>query len=86
MKNPELVERLMSEASAGVSSNVPLVVALEFRRDQYGLSQRQFARILGIQPSHYSEFISGERGLSLRALRRACAIGVPANVLLQGKG
>lgn len=82
-KKSDLISRLLAEANAGISSKVSLIDALEFRRQMYGLSMSQFAQVLGMQPSHYSEFLSGDRGLSLRVLKRAHAIGVPAKVLLQ---
>lgn len=57
--------------------------ALRFRQDQYGWSQKKMAAALGIQASHYSEILSGKRNLSLKAVKRAYAIGVPASVLLR---
>ncbi len=76
------IERLKHEANAGIKSQVTATEALEFRREQYGLTQAEFAEILKIQPSHYSEFINGKRELSKRAIRRAVAIGVPAECAL----
>jgi transcriptional regulator with XRE-family HTH domain len=83
--NKELIDRLIREADAGVPSEVSLLEALEFRRGQYGLSQRQFARVLGVTPANYSRFVNHGRGLSLQVLRRAYAIGVPASILLGRK-
>lgn len=78
-----MILRLLTEAKVGVAADVRIADALEFRRDQYGLTQREFAAILGLQNSHYSEIISGKRRLTLGATKRAFAIGIPANVLLQ---
>lgn len=64
-----------------IGVNIPS--ALEFRRDQYGLSQQEMADILGIEASHYSEIIHGKRELPKAAMCRAYDIGVPASVLLQ---
>lgn len=80
---PAMILRLHAEAQVGVAADVRVADALEFRRDQYGLTQREFAAILGLQSSHYSEIINGKRRLTLGATKRAFAIGVPANVLLQ---
>lgn len=80
---PAMILRLLTEAQVGKTADVRIADALEFRRDQYGLTQREFAAILGLQNSHYSEIINGKRRLTLGATKRAFAIGVPANVLLQ---
>lgn len=89
----ELIARLTEEADTGTvatvamsgrEERVSLITALEFRRDQYGLTKAEFARILGMHRSNYSDFTSGGRcGFPLSARKRAYAIGVPANVLLQ---
>ena len=81
--------RLISEAEKGKATDVTIPNALEFRRDQYGLNQTEFAAVLGLNGSHYSEIVRGKRSLPIEATRRAFAIGVPADVLLQptkGKG
>lgn len=57
--------------------------AVEFRREAYGWTQGRMAKALGIAGSHYSEFVSGLRGLPKGALCKAFEIGVPADVLLQ---
>ena len=56
--------------------------ALAFRQEQYGWTQAQMAKKLGIQASHYSEILSGKRKLPYEAACRAFRIGVPATVLL----
>lgn len=78
----KLIDRLIHEADIAVIGNVSAVAALEFRRDQYDLTQAQFAKVLNMQPSHYSEFINGNRELPKNAMRRAVAIGVPAENVL----
>lgn len=66
------------------NKNLPSIVdALEFRRDQYGYNKREMSEALCMQPSHYSEVISGKRTLSLATTKKAFEIGVPAEVLLQ---
>jgi antitoxin component HigA of HigAB toxin-antitoxin module len=80
---PAMILRLLTEAQIGKSVNVSIADALEFRRDQYGLTQTEFAAILGLCKSHFSEVLSGKRRLPLKATKRAFAIGVPAEVLLQ---
>lgn len=60
-----------------------IIDAMEFRRDAYGLTQRQWSQVLGIQQSHYSEFVSGKRALPVKAMAQAFAFGVPAECLFQ---
>jgi antitoxin component HigA of HigAB toxin-antitoxin module len=80
---PAMILRLLNEAQIGKSCEVSLIDALNFRRDQYGLKNSEFAAILGMTQTHYSEFINGKRNLPLNARIRAFSIGVPAEVLLQ---
>jgi DNA-binding transcriptional regulator YiaG len=77
-----LIARLLTEAR-GNTSEVAIGAALEFRREQYNLTQDEFAFILGVRPSHYSEVVRGRREITKKMMRRAFAIGVPAAVLLQ---
>lgn len=77
-----LIARLLTEAR-GNTSEVAIGAALEFRREQYNLTQDEFAFILGVRPSHYSEVVRGRREITKKTMRRAFAIGVPAAVLLQ---
>ena len=55
--------------------------ALEFRRCQYGITAERWAKNLGMQKSHYSEFVSGKRELPKRAMAKAFAFGVPVKLL-----
>lgn len=73
---------LLSRAE-GERESVSVADALEFRREQYGLTRTEFATILSMQRSHYNEVLNGKRALPLNAIRRAFALGVPAKVLLQ---
>jgi len=77
-----MIQRLMKEAR-GKRHKVSVVGALEFRREQYGLTCYEFAAVLGITKSHYSEIRAGKRTLPLKAVKRAFRVGVPAEVLLQ---
>lgn len=77
-----IMGRLLIEC-CGKPADVTVSSALEFRREQYGLSEREFAYILGLQPSHYNEIVNGRRDITKKAMRRAFAIGVSAAVLLQ---
>lgn len=48
-----------------------------------GISQKEFAQMLGTQPSHLSELLRGKRALSAdMALKIERAIGIPAKILL----
>ncbi len=77
------VARLLEELQQATKRpSVTVADALEFRRDQYGLTQGEFAKVLGMQPSHYSEVESGQRLLPRKAAHRAYLVGVPAEVLL----
>lgn len=60
-----------------------LVDAIQFRQEQYGWNDTKMATMLDIPKSHYSEFKHGKRGLPINSIRKAYAIGIPANVLLQ---
>jgi antitoxin component HigA of HigAB toxin-antitoxin module len=60
-----------------------LIDAVEFRRDSYGLTQGEWAFVLGIQPSHYSEFVNSKRALPIGAMAKCFEYGVPAECLFQ---
>ena len=79
---PAMLLRLLEEAQAGVHCECTLAYSLEFLRDQYGLSRGEFAVLLGLQRSRYREIVNGKRGMPLNAIKRAYAVGVPADVLL----
>lgn len=67
-----------------VLSDLPSPIeALKFRQDQYCFKQFEMAALLGMAATHYSEVLRGRRRLSLTQIRRAVAIGVPAEVILQ---
>ena len=76
-----LMARLMAEA-VGVASAVSLADALEFRREQYGLSRAQFSVVIGLSASHYSEVMSGVRDLPIKAAKRAYRIGVSIEAIM----
>lgn len=78
-----IILRLLAEAQTVSKIGVSIVDALEFRREQYGLTKTEWAAVLGIGIPHYSEILSGKRALPIRATRRAFAVGVPAEVLLR---
>jgi hypothetical protein len=63
---------------------LPSVIdAMEFRREAYGLSCRQWSAVIGMQQSHYSEFVNGKRELPKSAMVEAYAYGVPPDCLFQ---
>lgn len=82
----EVLCRITKEAEAGIACDVVEADALEFRREQYGLTAADFAAVLGMQQSHYSEVVNQRRRLPINAVARAVAIGVPAAPLLAGRG
>ena len=66
---------------------LPSVVdAVEFRREQYLLTQGQWAKVIGTSASHYSEFVRGKRGLTLAQAAACFEYGVPAECLFQNHG
>ena len=64
-----LESRVMSRLFWGLKlnvnkSDVPVGDAngQQFRRNEYGLSRRNFSLLLGLQESHYSEVVNGRNG------------------------
>ena len=50
--------------------------------DERGISQKEFAKMLGTQPSHLSEIPNGKRALTTElAVKRENSIGLPAKIL-----
>ena len=60
-----------------------VIESVEFRRDAYGLTQKDWAFVLGLQPSHYSEFVNCKRALPVAAMAKCFEYGVPAEALFQ---
>ena len=51
-----------------------------------GISQKDFATMIGVQASHLSEVLNGKRALTTDlAVKRESAIGLPAKVLLSAQ-
>lgn len=84
-RRPVMILRLLADAEAGKPCEVSIIDALEFRRDQYSLTKGEFASLLGLSAARYSDILAGRVSLGLVATKRAYAIGVPAEVLLQPK-
>lgn len=59
-----------------------LEVALESKRHEFEMSRHEFAKLIGMQPSNYYEFLKGKRMLPITAVRKAYRIGISADVLL----
>ena len=54
--------------------------------EERGISQKDFAKMLDMQPSHVSEVLNGKRTLSAEiALKIEKAIGLPAKALLSAQ-
>lgn len=76
-----IIKRLMRDVTPR-KTKITVADALEFRREAYGLTASEFAAVLGMRQSHYSEVVNGKTSLPIKATRRAFAIGVPASILL----
>lgn len=81
----EVFARLILEADAGIQCGLSEAEALEFRRQQYGLTAQRWAMVLGMNPTHYSGVANGKRRIPVSAIERAVAVGVPAEPLLAGR-
>lgn len=66
-------------------ARVSVLDAVEFRREAYDLTQSEWASLLGMAQSHYSEFVNGKRELPKNAMAVAFEYGVPACALFQRK-
>lgn len=75
--------RLLATAQLGMPCASSLPDALEACRKRHGLTVGEFTALLGLQRSHMREVLAGKRTLPLGATRRAYALGVPADALLQ---
>ena len=54
--------------------------------EERGISQKEFAKMLGVQASHLSEVLNGKRALTTdMAIKIESAIGLPAKVLLSAQ-
>ena len=54
--------------------------------EERGISQKQFASMLGVQASHLSEVLNNKRALSIElAVKIEKAIGIPAKTLLSAQ-
>ncbi len=54
--------------------------------DERGISQKEFAKMLGTQPSHLSEVLNGKRALTTElALKIENTLGLPAKILLSAQ-
>lgn len=51
--------------------------------EERGITQKEFAKMLGTQPSHLSEILNGKRALTTElAMKIEEAIGLPAKLLI----
>ena len=54
--------------------------------EERGISQKEFAKMIGTQPSHLSEVLNGKRALTTElVLKIENAIGIPAKILLSAQ-
>lgn len=75
-KHDSIFYRVMQIADSS-HSDISAIDAIEFRREAYGFTREEMAKILGMRPSHYSEFVARKISLPKRAALRAITIGVP---------
>lgn len=80
---PAKLLRLLATAQLGVPCATPLPAALDDCRQRHALSMAEFTALLGMQRTHMSDVMNGKRHLPIGATRRAYALGIPADVLLQ---
>ena len=54
--------------------------------NERGISQKEFAKMIGTQPSHLCEMLNGKRALTTElAIKIENAIGLPAKILLSAQ-
>lgn len=78
----QIIARLLAETEKPMQCQADFIESIEFRRDQYGLTQREFAFILGMSESKYSELKSKKINLTKPQAARLFQIGVPAEAIL----
>jgi hypothetical protein len=62
-----------------------IVDALEFIRDQKGMTQKEFAMSMLLLPSHYNEIIKGKRKFPYSSMAKAVELhGIDAMLLITG--
>lgn len=66
-----------------MSNLPPINEAIKFRMEQYGHTQTQTAKILGIPRGRMSELVSGKRTPSLKVSAKLFEYGIPPSVLFQ---
>lgn len=59
------------------------IAAIELKRMEYSLSKGKWAKLLGMHPTNYSEFINGKRALPKEAMAVAYEFGVDPAHLFQ---
>lgn len=79
----QILARLLADTEKPqINGRVSFVDSIEFRREQYGLSQREFAFILRMSESKYSELKNQKINLTKPQAARLFQIGVPAEAIL----
>ncbi|MEM7697191.1 MAG: hypothetical protein AAF236_02165 [Verrucomicrobiota bacterium] len=78
----EIMEKLEGQIANYPKPELTLADALEIAREAYGLRGYQFAKLLGMPKTRYSEVVNGSRGLTKSAMIKAFRVGIPASVIL----
>jgi hypothetical protein len=67
-----------------MSDQLPTVVeAVEFRRNAYGLTCAEWAKVIDMTEVHYREFLFEMRDLNPRQMAKCFEFGIPATLLFQ---
>lgn len=80
------IRRLNNEIAEAARTRTTVGEALEHRRLSYCLRRNEFAKLLAVSKSHYSDIVAGRRDLPRHAVIRALAIGVPLRSFLAEYG
>lgn len=59
-----------------------LLEAVERKKVELGLNQRQMCEVIGLNHHSYNKVLRGERTLALRIARNIYALGIPASLIL----
>lgn len=83
-KNIKLWQQKKENPAPFMAVHPGMMIKLEL--EERGVSQKDFAKMLGTQPSHLSEVLNGKRALTTElAVKIENTIGLPAKILLSAQ-